>query len=60
MKAISTTVNTGDIITYKNRECKIGMVKNGKIQFTTMLSSTSAITEWISTRELNKRINSTL
>lgn len=56
MKHISTTVNTGDSITYNNMECKIGTVKSGKIQFTTILSNTSVITEWISTRELNKRI----
>lgn len=58
MKVISTTVKTGDIITYNGYQCKIGMLKSNKVQFTTMLSSTSGITEWISTRELNKRLHS--
>lgn len=56
MKRVSTSVKTGDEISYAGRTCKIGMIKNGKIQFTAKLSETSCITEWISTQELNKRL----
>lgn len=58
MKKISTTVKTGDAIQYNGKTCFIGIWKGGKIEFRTVLSPTSAITEWISTRELNNRIKS--
>jgi uncharacterized protein (DUF2342 family) len=56
MKQLSTTVKTGDTINYNGKTCVIGIYKNKLVEFRTMLSSTSAITEWISTRELNKRL----
>jgi hypothetical protein len=56
MKTVSTTVKTGDIINYAGHKCRIGVIKNGRIQFTMLLSETSAITEHITTRELNKRL----
>lgn len=56
MKKINTTVRTGSEILYNNNRCLIGTITNNKIKFTTFINSTSAYSEYISTRELNKRL----
>lgn len=58
MKKVSTLVSSGDRLTYNGNICTIGNIKNGKIEFKTTISATSCITEHISTRELNKRLQS--
>lgn len=58
MKKVSTLVSSGDRLTYNGNTCIIGNIKNGMIEFKTIISPTSCITEHISTRDLNKRLQS--
>lgn len=60
MRKVNTTVNTGDIITLNGKECRIGAQKriDGKLKIALhfKITETSGYTEWVTTRELNKRI----
>lgn len=59
MKIINTTVKTGDKFSVPNSNLKgeVGTYKDGKIRlFFYMANQSSGFSDFVSTRELNKRI----
>jgi hypothetical protein len=60
IKKISTTVNTGDIVTINGNKVTIGTFKNGHITLCYKISNTSVITQTVSTKQLNKLLNNNL
>jgi len=59
MKIIQTTLSTGDKVTSPgtNLTGEIGTIKDGKIKILWYINEYSGFSEFISVKELNRRIN---
>jgi len=57
MKAISTTVSTGDTVIQGDRTGIVGTYKRGEVSIKWKISDTACISDTYSTRKLNQLLN---